>query len=61
VEVPTVDAATARPQEIINLYRPDLPGDDTAIFEVVLEQLLSDPEESGVEVSESATPVIEAC
>jgi hypothetical protein len=45
--LPDCPALAACPPEIINLDGPDLPGNDSAIFKVVLERLLSDPEESG--------------
>lgn len=56
VEVPAADTTAAQPLEIIDLDGPDFLGEDMAIFEAVLERLLSDPEKSRVGASESAAP-----
>jgi hypothetical protein len=46
MEASAADAAAVHLREVIDLDEPDLLGNDTAILEVVLEQLLLDPEES---------------
>jgi hypothetical protein len=43
--------------DIINLDAPDLPSNDKDIYEVVLERMLADLVESGVEAFESAAPM----
>jgi hypothetical protein len=46
--------------DIIDLDAPDLPSNDKDIYEVVLERMLSDLVESGVEAFESAAPMVVA-
>jgi hypothetical protein len=56
VEASAADAAAVHPREVIDLDGPDIPGNDTTIFEAALERLLLEPEESGAEASMSVAP-----
>jgi hypothetical protein len=56
-EVSTADAMSTSILEIIDLDASDLPSNDRDIYEAVLEQILADPVELGVEALESAAPV----
>jgi hypothetical protein len=44
----------ADPLKIIDLHAPDLPGNDRDIYKAMLERMLGESEESGVEAPESA-------
>lgn len=57
VEVPATNAMAADLLEIIDLDAPDLPGNDTDIYEAVLDRMLGESEKSGVEASEPVAPV----
>jgi hypothetical protein len=59
-EVSMVDAMSTGILEISDLDTPNLPSNDRDIYEAVLERMLADPVESGVEAYESATPVAAA-
>jgi hypothetical protein len=54
------DAMSTDILEIIDLNAPDLPSNDRDIYEVVLEQMLANSVESGVEASNFVAPVAAA-